>query len=660
MKVTKITFNEALEPQGGGSMSRNLPFRVSLFVLVLVLLGFALTAGGRDRGQFMFVDELQPGMTGYCKTAINGNQIVKFNFTIVDILRHVGLFRTDLEYEATILARTEDDFWTAAGMSGSPCYVNDKLIGALFAAYYWSTPHTGPGHPFLIQPIEAMLPVLDACLQKAPAPIGTTVDDELFGYLPPGDRTIAATSLTGKTNIRQIKLVSTPPSSQEIESHPQTLFVHYLATPVTVTGLSERAFKWLQDGIKVDLQGSVLRYLRGKEKFEHFVNLLSRGLEERYDVVLYNMGNGGQIQGVDPGPLEPGAPLGSAVMLGDVSYGGYGTVTYIENNCLLAYGHPDWLLGDTDLFMTSAYIADVIRSLRWPFKEGYLVEEVGSVVEDRLTAIAGAIGRPAKAIQFNLKVTDKSTGVTKSYSSKSVTLPAFYPTNLLIAGLGAVDKVMNRQGPGTLNAHLLIKDVNGRTMLEWSDIYVSDYDIAAEGTFDPAWITELLAWNEFTEPQIGSIDLDLTVDTNIRVKVIESVEPEQRSISRGGRLRYKVRLQSYRGDPETIRGSLEIPSWASKDDIIYLEAFPANWAFWKFEHGPRYGAGLWARPTFLWDTILDLTGLIQAIQEAPTNDLLLVVAWSATQGGAYAIDIKSVGDFVVDGDRESENIVQVK
>ena len=641
-------------------MSRKSLFRVSLFVLVLVFLGTVLTAGGRDRGQFMFVDELQPGMTGYCKTAINGNQIVKFNFTIVDILRHVGLFRTDLEYEATILARTEDGFWTAAGMSGSPCYVNDKLIGALFASYYWANPHTGPGHPFLIQPIEAMLPVLDACHQKAPAPIDASVGGDLLGYLPPEDRTVAATSLTGRTHIRQIKLVSIPPSEREIEAHPETLFVHYLATPVTVTGLSERAFKWLRDGIKVDLRGSVLRYLRGKERFEHFVNLLSRGLEERYDVVLYNMGNGGQIQGVDPGPLEPGAPLGSAVMLGDVSYGGYGTVTYVEDSCLVAYGHPDWLLGDTDLFMTSAYIADVIHSLRWPFKEGYLVDEVGSVVEDRLTAIAGAIGRPAKAIQFNIKVTDKTTGVTKTYSSKSVALPAFYPENLLIAGLGTVDRTINYQGPGTLNAHLLIKDANGRTMLEWSDIYVSDFDIAAEGTFDPAWITELLGWNEFTEPQISSIDLDLTVDHDIRVKVIESVEPEQRSIGPGGKLRYKLRLQPYRGAPETIRGYLEIPSWASKDDVIYLEAFPANWAFWKFEHGPRYGAGLWARPTFLWDTIVDLNGLIKAIQEAPTNDLVLVVAWSANQGGAYAIDVKSVGDAFVDGDRESENVVQVR
>jgi hypothetical protein len=51
--------------------------------------------------------------------------------------------------------------------------------------------------------------------------------------------------------------------------------------------------------------------------------------------------------------------------------------------------------------------------------------------------------------------------------------------------------------------------------------------------------------------------------------------------------------------------------------------------------------------------------LIDAIEGAPTNDKILIVAWSAN-GGAYAYEIKSVGDFFVDGDRESEGVVQVK
>ncbi|MGQ9477831.1 MAG: hypothetical protein ACUVRH_05025 [Candidatus Bipolaricaulia bacterium] len=637
-------------------MKKRLLFRLGLVILSLAIIATALTAGGRDRGQFMFVDELAPGMTGYCKTAIDRNQIISFNFTIVDILRtaYVGLDPRAQEYKATILARGEEGFWTAAGMSGSPCYINDKLIGALFASYTWDTPLTEPGKPFLIQPIEAMLPVLDACLSKAGAPNAAAPST---GYLPAPGRTLTAVSMTGATNIDRIKVVAQPPSPEELEAQPRTLFVQYLTTPFTVTGLSGRAFSWLKEGMEAEVEGSVLRYLRGERAFKSFVASLKQGLEERYDVELYNLGAGGQLQGVDPGPLVPGAPVGSAIMVGDFTYGGYGTVTYVEDQCLIAYGHPDLLLGVTDLFMTSVYIIDLIRSIQRPFKEGYILEEVGSVLEDRLPAIAGAIGRPTEAIQFNIKVTDKDSGITNQFTSKSVALPDWYPDNLLWAGLEAVDRTLNRVGPGTLNMHLTIKGAGGRRLLERRDIYVSNYDISGAGTFDPAWISYLLAWNEFADPQISAIDLEMVVEKNLRVKVIESIEPDAQSVSRGGTLRYTLTLQPHRGAQEKVSGSLKIPSWAEKDDLIYLEAFPANWAFWKFEP-LRYGAGPWARPSYA-DTVFDLPMLAGAIQDAPTNDKIIIVARSVN-GGAYAYEIRSVGDFFVDGDRESENIVQVK
>ncbi|HIC96689.1 TPA: hypothetical protein EYP12_08750, partial [Candidatus Bipolaricaulota bacterium] len=602
--------------------SRRLFLRLSLAVLVLAILGIALTAGGRDRGRFMFVDELQPGMTGYCKTAVEGNQIVSFNFTIVDIFKTTYVGWTPphvLPYDVTIYARGEEGFWIAGGMSGSPCYIEDKLIGALFASYTWDTPLTEPGKPFLIQPIEEMLPVLDACLRKAGAPVALA-PGPLTGGEAEG-RSLIATSLTGTTAIRRIKFVSSPPSPEELEAQPETLFVRYLSTPVIVSGFSGRVFHWLKDGMEAEIEGSMLRYLRGERKFNDFVRSLSQGLEERYDVELYNIGGGGQLQGVDPGPLVPGAPLGSAIMIGDGVYGGYGTVTYIEDGCILAYGHPDFLLGETELFMTSAYIADVIRSIYRPFKEGYLVEEIGTIVEDRLPAIAGVIGRSTKAIQFNIKVTDKDSGVTSTFVAKSVALPEWHPDNLIWAGMEAVDRTLSRIGPGTLDMHLIIKGPGGEKLLERSDIYVDNYDISAEGSFDPGWISFMLAWNEFADPEISAIELELTVERALRVKVVESVEIED---LKRGRLKYKVRLQPHRGFTEVIKGSLDVSK--AKDDYVYLHAFPARRAFWRLKL-----VDPWERPWYA-PTILSLPELIVEIEEAPTNDLIVVAARSVTTG----------------------------
>jgi hypothetical protein len=278
-------------------------------------------------------------------------------------------------------------------------------------------------------------------------------------------------------------------------------------------------------------------------------------------------------KGSIPDRSSPARRWGSAIMVGDFTYGGYGTVTYVEGQCLLAYGHPDLLLGTTDLFMTSVYITDVVRSIYRPFKEGYIVEEVGSILEDRLPAIAGAIGRPTQAIQFNIQVADKDSGITNQFTSKSVALPDWYPDNLLMGRPGGRGPDIEPRRAGNTEHASYHQGAGGRKLLERRDIYVSNYDISAAGTFDPAWIAYLLAWNEFSDPQISAIDLEMAVEKNLRVKVIESIEPDSQSVSRGGTLRYTLTLQPYRGAQEKVSGSLKIPSWAEKDDIIYLEAF---------------------------------------------------------------------------------------
>lgn len=636
---------------------KSLLLKVSLLILLLFI---PLTAGSREREQFMFLDELQPGMEGICKTVIKGNVITTFNFTVVDILasEYVGGAERVMTYHNIILARAgegiEEAGGIASGMSGSPCYIDDKLIGALFASPSWETTLNEPEPTFLIQPIEQMLPVLDACKQKAAAaPTGTA--PIATGYLPPQNKEVAVSSLTGSTNVEKIRFTTDQPSPEEVEANPSALFVRVLTTPVTVTGLSERAFNRLREGADEESLGirrSSLHYIRGEEMFGRFLEALSQGVEERYDVQLYNLGGPGQVSGVDPGPLEPGGPVGDAIMLGGINYGGYGTVTYIEDQCLIAYGHPSFLLGDTDTFMTSAYVVDTVKSIQGPWKQGYLVEEIGSVVQDTFPAIGGAIGKSTEAIQFNIKVTDKDSGKIGEFKSRSVALTDWYPSNLLIAGLEAVDRTLGRIGQGTLNMHLTIKGAGLPKPLERRDIFVDNVDIATAGAFDPAWISYVLAWNEFADPQIGEVDLDIAVEKSLRVKVIEDVEPGQLTVSEGGVLPYTVRLQPYRGAQEVIEGSLSIPSWAG-GDFIYLGAFPARDAFWRFEM-----AGPWIRPVFL-STILDIDGLIEAVEGAPTNDLMIVVAWSLRTGGAYAIDIKSVGDWVVDGDRESRYAVAV-
>ncbi len=214
----------------------------------------------------------------------------------------------------------------------------------------------------------------------------------------------------------------------------------------------------------------------------------------------------------------------------------------------------------------------------------------------------------------------------------------------------AIDSTLGRMGQGTL---VLDMTVNGAGMpqpLQRHDIFVSTSDISAEAMFDPAWIEYLLAWNEFADPRISEINLDLSVEKALRVKVVESVEIAD---LRGTRLSYEVTLQPHRGmASEVVNGTLDVSR--AKGDYVYLHVFPAREAFWKFEM-----LAPWERPYYVND-ILNLNELIKAIEGAPTNDLILVAARSVNSGTFYDFEVKSVGDWYADGERQSEYMVEVE
>ncbi|MFQ6117301.1 MAG: SpoIVB peptidase S55 domain-containing protein, partial [Candidatus Bipolaricaulia bacterium] len=260
--------------------NRRLFLRLSLTLLVLAVLTFALTAGGRDRGQFMFLDELQPGMQGICKTVVRGGEISTFNFEVIDVIRLP-------KDNSMILTRTWGDAITesggiAAGMSGSPCYINDKLIGALFAVYVEDgfhdiasieeKPHA------LLQPIEYMLQVLDTCEAGAAAPAGAAASD--LSNLPQGPTSV--TSLTGQ--IHRIEVFTDRLPREDLEANDGTLFIRPLASPVMVGGLSTRMVNWMANGVDPQLLNGdkALFQLRGERAFESFAQPLTAGVERRY------------------------------------------------------------------------------------------------------------------------------------------------------------------------------------------------------------------------------------------------------------------------------------------------------------------------------------------------------------------------------------------
>ncbi|MFW5719037.1 MAG: SpoIVB peptidase S55 domain-containing protein, partial [Halanaerobium sp.] len=103
----------------------------------------------------MPLDEVEAGMTGYGKTVFSGSKIEEFEIEVVDVMDNRSL-EEDLILIKLTGDKTEDFGGIASGMSGSPIYIEDQLIGAI--GYGWNN----SDHRFgLVTPIERMLKLLD-------------------------------------------------------------------------------------------------------------------------------------------------------------------------------------------------------------------------------------------------------------------------------------------------------------------------------------------------------------------------------------------------------------------------------------------------------------------------------------------------------------------
>lgn len=595
-------------------------------VLVLLIFSIPLTIGGRERGDFMFLNEIRPGMEGVGKTIVKGETIENFYIKVVDIIDNPG------DLFDFILVRVSGGAITrsggiSGGMSGSPIYIDDKLIGALSRSVWWQE---GQEPLAWITPIESMLKLVDSVCQQ----LGSASPVSVSSGSPEVGEEVAVTSRSGRIN--KVKFVSEPPSSAELQANPRTLYAGDLRLSPLVGGLSERAFNWLKDGLDLRLleenRDYLLPSLGGEETFRKFQEEMSRGLAERYgqDFMYLSAGTSGTPTS---GTLEliPGTSLGALLMSGDDYFGWFGTVTYKEacpeargeiRNVMVGFGHYMLEAGESHYFLNPVSVLDTVDTLRGPFKIGApggipgAIRIPGAILEDRYQGIAGATGIQTRSIKLNFRVRDNDLGVAEEFHVDIVPMRDLYPVLSLIAGYDAVYTTINRVGAGTMRIRYTIKGWGMPRDLVREDIFVSPWDIALTGPLQIARIAYLLAWNEFQDPEIYEIDVEAEIGKEIRTVVVEGIETDKDIYKPGETIEYAVGLQPYQGELKVIRGTLRIPEKFQGGELK-VWALPASWA----EAVGAYEIG-WTRPM---PSAYSFEDLIEDAEELAQNDLLYVL-----------------------------------
>ena len=436
-----------------------------------------------------------------------------------------------------------------AGMSGSPVYIDGKLVGAVayrFGAFS-REPIAG------ITPIESMLDVYGAEVEPRLDPRRTAARDA-------SGRGISAAQLRDRAMLPPVGLeAKTPVLAGPHDPKP-------IETPVMISGLDPRVAEDLKG---VFAAAGLTAVTGGGGAGKTQVQYAPRASGARQV-----SGNGpGNAGAVSAAPIAPGAPVAALLMRGDVNIAAIGTVTMVENGRMLGFGHPFLGHGHVQLPMATAAILNTLASEAGSFKQGSPALEVGSISHDRLTAIAGDLGSVAPMVPVRVLVQRSDEPIASPGLTTQVEIvdsPVWLPVMLDSIIATASARRMGYEAGGTVDLQAFIH-VGDRTV-EINDTYSAPAPmrVSAFAARDIANSVSVIARNEIADVDLRGVDIRLRINSELALSQVEEVVPDRSVVRPGEQLGLTVKLRPYQKPLETVRLSVPIPADATGDLEVYV------------------------------------------------------------------------------------------
>ena len=578
-------------------------FHRSLVVCCVIMIAACSVTFAYDRSEFLFLDEIEVGMTGIGKTIVAKDVIDEFAVEVLGIIDQPGTLSDFIAVRVSgdAIGRAGG---IAQGMSGSPVYIDGKLIGALSRTANWSKEITPIG---LVTPIEPMLEVIDTASTAS-----------------------LATAPSSPSVLRDVAVVNglLPPDPSLVAALPDTIFAYPVATPLIAAGFSGRSRDLLMDGATA--QDSPTGWIGDFLTVD--VETAFNGLSAFNLNLLPIAASQPAVSSIDAADLEPGSSIGVALTTGDLSIGALGTLTYRDGDTLVGFGHPFISNGTSQFPMTTVSIIDTMKSFAASFKLGTLGDTIGTIFEDRTAAIGGRIGPMTDTIEFSIGVRDADRDISETYEIGMIDEPHLVPGLLLATGFEAIDRTLDRMGPGTVEVTYQILGDGMPVPLERTDIFLSSVDVAVYPPWQLAGIVAFLQYNAFVDPEITRIAASMSITEEIKAIRINHLEIDDWIYAPGDTIRFRLELQTYQGDMQIEEGEIVIPEDLFSEYVI-VRAYG----------GPRYLEGGEAPPAFV-----DLADMIEAVESLPSYGRLTVELFAIDPYSPYADALYGVTEVTYD------------
>jgi hypothetical protein len=480
-----------------------------VFCLSCTAFAVEKTAG---KTQIMPVDQIKAGMHGIAYTVFEGTKPVPLDVEILGVLHNANGPRGDM-----ILARLHgkeiEYTGVVAGMSGSPVYIDGKLVGAIGfrIGEFSKEPIAG------ITPIQQMLEI-----------------NELDNTVPAGtsSETVNATSSITKTS---------GPGMPQAPAGVQN-FANYMKpidTPLVFNGFTEDAVR------------------RFGPQFA------AAGL-------MPVMGAGSSSDEKQPEPLEPGSAVSAVLVRGDMNIAATCTVTYMDPQRMLACGHPILQFGKVDIPMTKARVLATLASPANSFKIVNTTEEIGSIVQDRHTGIMGRFGEQPHMIPVTLNIHGGSH--SKVFHYEVLNNGKITPIAMMTTVLSALQG-LNEYGEDVtyrLQGHI---DVNGYPTVSLQNMFAPMDGGQPTGMAVALSLGDRfnrIYQNPYAAPDVRGVTLDVDIIRDRRWAQVETVRTDVTEARPGDDIVVEAVVRPYRGERIVRQIPVRIPTSTPKGTLRIL------------------------------------------------------------------------------------------
>ncbi len=593
-------------------MFNRIKYMLAAMAAGTALWGFVPEAKAMD--EIMPLEEVEAGMVGELYTVADASgEISSFEVTILGVMQN----GKSMPY---IIARSEGAFADTdgglmQGMSGSPVYVDGKLIGAGSATVKEMDPHT-----FLITPIEEMIPLWDMPdtknqsrpqtvdlkkkAEEEAAKDGKDAKTEEPAKKPAPEKNAKDAKEQPKDG-EQKPAVSAKDADakKETPAAPKKEPEEKKETPAApAKGADDKKESRDADARKEPKDERLKQDTRKKaeteaiEEDEGEATKDGAGVQEKSLVYASGFGTAGMrflekqlaplgltassfggLSGASyttdyEAELYPGSPVGAALAYGDFSFAATGTVTAVEEDGrLLAFGHPFMHRGNVNYFMTDASVFAMVNGMTDGMKLVNTGSIIGRINQDRTAGISGIVGTFPSVVPIRLKVEDKTLGKADSYAATMAYDEAFVPVLTQAIAYAALGRTVDNMSESTVKVDFAIRtDAAEDGVFKRTNLFYAAADTGQIAFAELAQVLAVISSDMKDEAGLYDIKVNIDSEAERRTASLVSATPDKPTVKPGETVNFKVTLQPYRSKTVTVDVPFTVPKM-QRDGAMHLD-----------------------------------------------------------------------------------------